>query len=181
MNERLPERRINSEYRSKPLRTGARPAFHFHLGDVEHASGYRSERACVGARELSRSTVMAVPLDQGALTQEVMNLKDGHAELRKEFRILDTKMDNGFALLSQKLDTRSKIDWAPISILVGFLLSIGGALYWPVREAQSKTEAQIENMRREDEARVVKLWDEHNRIARDLAYLQGQMHPLPKP
>ncbi len=148
---------------------------------MKHAITHRSERARVGAREPSGGAVMATPLDQGALTQEVMNLKDGHAELRKEFRILDTKMDNGFALLSQKLDTRSKIDWTPISILVGFLLSIGGALYWPVREAQSKTEAQIESMRREDEARVVKLWDEHNRIARDLVYLQGQMHPLPRP
>ncbi|MGC2781423.1 MAG: hypothetical protein WA418_37875 [Bradyrhizobium sp.] len=165
----------------RSLRPGRTFSFNCSVGDVKHAIGHRSERARVGARELLGGVVMAVPLDQGALTQEVMNLKDGHAELRKEFRILDTKMDNGFALLSQKLDTRSKIDWAPISILVGFLLSIGGALYWPVREAQSKTEAQVENMRREDEARVVKLWDEHSRIARDLAYLQGQMHPLPKP
>jgi hypothetical protein len=120
-------------------------------------------------------------LDHGALAQEVLNLKDGHAELRKEFRILDSKMDNGFALLSQKLDSRSKIDWTPISILVGFLLSIGGALYWPVREAQSRTEAQIEAMRREDEARIVKLWDDHNRLSRDVSYLQGQLHPLPRP
>ncbi|WP_316185937.1 MULTISPECIES: hypothetical protein [unclassified Bradyrhizobium] len=156
-------------------------SFNRGAGDVKHAISHRCDRVRAGGRVLLGDAVMAVPLDQGALTQEVMNLKDGHAELRKEFRILDSKMDNGFALLSQKLDTRSKIDWAPISILVGFLLSIGGALYWPVREAQSKTEAQIENMRREDEARVVKLWDEHNRIARDLAYLRGQMHPLAKP
>lgn len=178
---------LDAQQKFEPFRSaeacdqGRTFSFNCSVGDVKHAIGHRSESVRVGARELSGGAVMATPLDQGALTQEVMNLKDGHAELRKEFRILDTKMDNGFALLSQKLDTRSKIDWAPISILVGFLLSIGGALYWPVRETQSRTEAQIENMRREDEARVVKLWDEHNRIARDLAYLQGQMHPLPKP
>lgn len=124
---------------------------------------------------------MAMPtLDQGALTQEVMNLKDGHSELRKEFRILDSKMDNGFALLSQKLDSRSKIDWTPISVIVSALLAIGAALYYPVREAIAESKAAIETMRHEDESRIVKLWDEHNRVARDLSYLQGQLHPLQK-
>lgn len=118
-------------------------------------------------------------LDQGALTQEVTNLKEGHAELRKEFRILDSKMDSGFALLSQKLDSKGRIEWTPIGILVTFLIAIGGALYWPVRETASKQEARIEAMRRENEARVVRLWDAQNQTARDLSYLQGQLHPLP--
>ena len=118
-------------------------------------------------------------LDHGALTQEVANLKDGHAELRKEFRILDGKMDSGFALLSQKLDAKTSPDWQPIGILVTFLLAIGGALYWPVRESMAKQEALIEIMRREEEARVIKLWDAHNATARDLTFLQGQLHPLP--
>lgn len=119
-------------------------------------------------------------LDHGALSQEVMNLKEGHSELRKELRILDGKMDSGFALLSQKLDSRGKVDWTPIGILVGFLLSVGGALYWPVREAQTRTEAQIEVMRRESETRIVKLWDAENQTARDLSYLKGQLNPLPQ-
>lgn len=118
-------------------------------------------------------------LDHGALTQEVMNLKEGHTELRKEFRILDSKMDSGFALLAQKLDTKTTPQWQAIGILVTFLLAIGGALYWPVREAQTKQESAIEIMRQESESRVVKLWDEHNRLARDFSYLQGQLHPLP--
>lgn len=134
---------------------------------------------------------MAGPLDHGALSQEVVNLKEGHGtlrsemramdtELRKEMRSLDSKMDSGFALLSQKLDTRGKIDWTPISILVSAMMAIGAALYYPVREAIGKHDAQIEIMRREEESRVVKLWDAENATARDLAYLKGQLHPLPK-
>jgi len=133
---------------------------------------------------------MSAPLDHGALTQEVMNLKDGHAELRQEMqrenaemrrdlRNLDSKMDSGFALLSQKLDSRSKIDWTPISMIVSALLAVGAALYYPVREAIADNKSAIEIMRKENEARVVKLWDAENATARDLSYLQGQLHPLP--
>lgn len=118
-------------------------------------------------------------IDHGALAQEVSNLKDGHAELRKEFRILDNKMDNGFALLAQKLDSRSKIDWTPISVIVSALLAIGAALYYPVREAIADNKAAIEIARKENEARVVKLWDAENATARELSYLNGQLHPLP--
>jgi hypothetical protein len=35
-------------------------------------------------------------------------------------------------------------------------------------------------MRRENEARIVKLWDAENATARDLSFLKGQLHPLPK-
>jgi len=119
-------------------------------------------------------------LDQGALTQEVANLKEGHTELRREFRILDSKMDSGFALLSQKLDSKTTPQWQPIGILVSFLLAIGGALYMPVRETSAKHEAALELMRRENEERIVRLWDEHNKAARELSYLQGQLHPLPR-
>lgn len=118
-------------------------------------------------------------LDQSALTQEVANLKAGHGELRQDFRNLETKVDSGFALLVQKLDAKTTPQWQAIGILVSFLLAIGGALYWPIREGQSKQEAMFDTMRREDEARVVKLWDAANQTARDLAYLQGQLHPLP--
>lgn len=133
---------------------------------------------------------MAGPMDHGALSQEVVNLKEGHGtlrqemramdvELRKEMRSLDSKMDSGFALLSQKLDTRGKVDWTPISILVSALLAIGAALYYPVREAISKHDAEIEMARREGETRIIKLWDATNATARDLAYLKGQLNPLP--
>lgn len=123
---------------------------------------------------------MATPPDHSALAQEVSNLKDGHAELRKEFRILDTKMDNGFALLAQKIDSRSAPNWQPISIAVGIIMSFGGWAYTGINEKSNKQDALIEIMRREGEARVVKLWDETNKTARELSYLQGQLHPLAK-
>lgn len=118
-------------------------------------------------------------LDHGALNQEVMNLKEGHGQLRQDFRNLEGKVDSGFAMLMQKLDSRGKVDWTPVGILVTALLAIGGALYWPIRETMAKQEAAIEIMRSEGEARVVKLWDETNKTERELSYLQGQLHPLP--
>jgi hypothetical protein len=122
----------------------------------------------------------AIPaLDQSALTQEVINLKEGHADLKRDIRTLDGRMESGFAELMRKLDSRGKIDWTPISMIVSALLAVGAALYYPVRESIADNKAAIEMMRKENEARVVKLWDAENETARDLAYLKGQLHPLP--
>ncbi len=121
------------------------------------------------------------PLDHGALTQEVLNLKEGHGELRKEFRMLDGKVDAGFSLLASKIDAGRKIEWTPISIMVSALLAIGAALYYPVREAISESKAQTETARRENEARIIKLWDATSATSRELEYLKGQLHPLQKP
>ncbi len=118
-------------------------------------------------------------LDQSALTQEVANLKDGHGQLRNDFRNLEGKVDGGFAMLGAKLDARTAPQWQPVGILVTVLLAIGGALYWPIREGMAKQEAHIEVMRRESEVRIVRLWDETSKIAHDLAFLKGQLHPLP--
>lgn len=122
---------------------------------------------------------MAASLDQGALSQEVSNLKEGHGQLRQDFRILDGKVDSGFVMVAQKLDSRSKIDWTPISMVVSALLAIGAALYYPVREAISDNKAALDIMRKENETRIVRLWDEHNKLAREHSYLEGQLHPLP--
>jgi hypothetical protein len=119
-------------------------------------------------------------LNHSALTQEVANLKAGHSELRGDFRHLENKVDSGFAMLVQKLDAKTTPNWQPISIAVGVLLSIGGIFISSIKDTISKHEATVEVMRRENEARIVKLWDAENATARDLAFLRGQLHPLPK-
>lgn len=116
--------------------------------------------------------------DFGALQQQVVNLENGHVELRRGFRDLDIKVDQGFESLGKKLDAKTTPQWQPIGILVSVMLAIGGAIIWPIREASTRQEAVIEVMRREGEARIVKLWDEHNKLAREHSYLQGQLHPL---
>lgn len=114
-----------------------------------------------------------------ALAAKVENLEIGYGEMRKEIRILDSKMDAGFSAIGHKIDAKTTPQWQPIGIIVSVLLAIGGVIIWPIRESITRHEAMIEQMAREHEVRVVKLWDEHNRTARDLAYLQGQLHPLP--
>jgi hypothetical protein len=118
-------------------------------------------------------------LDPSALTQEVVNLKAGHAELRQDFRNLENKVDSGFAMLAQKLDAETTPQWQPIAIAVTVLLFIGGVFIAGINDTARKQEAALEVMRRENEARVVKLWDAQNETARDLGFLKGQLHPLP--
>jgi hypothetical protein len=96
-------------------------------------------------------------------------------------RNLEGKVDSGFALLVQKLDAKSQSIWTPIGIMVPALITLAGLIIWPIRESISRSEAVVELMRKENESRIVKLWDAHNQLARDHAYLQGQLHPLPKP
>ena len=114
-----------------------------------------------------------------ALAAKVENLEIGHAEMRKEIRIIDSKMDAGFMAIGQKIDAKTTPQWQPIGILVSVLLAIGGAIIWPIRETMTRQEAMIEAMRREGEGRIVKLWDEQRKTETDLAYLRGQLHPLP--
>lgn len=118
-------------------------------------------------------------LDSSALTQEVANLKAGHSELRSDFRNLENKVDSGFAMLVQKLDAKTTPQWQPIGIAVTVLLFIGGIFVTAIKDGLSKNEATIEIMRRENEARIVKLWDAENQTARELSYLKGQLSPLP--
>jgi hypothetical protein len=119
-------------------------------------------------------------LDPSALTQEVANLKAGHGELRSDFRNLENKVDSGFAMLVQKLDAKTTPQWQPVGIAVSVLLTIGGIFISSIKDSLNKNEGAIEIMRRENEARIVKLWDAENATARDLAFLKGQLHPLPK-
>jgi hypothetical protein len=123
----------------------------------------------------------AGPLDHGALTQEVLNLKEGHAGLRSDFRNLESRVDSGFVMLGQKIDAKTTPQWQPIALAVSVMLSIGGVFISTIKESLSKHEAELEIVRRENEARVIKLWDAGNETARELAYLKGQLHPLAKP
>jgi hypothetical protein len=118
-------------------------------------------------------------LDSSALTQEVANLKAGHSELRSDFRNLENKVDSGFAMLVQKLDAKTTPQWQPIGIAVTVLLFIGGIFVTSIKDGLGKSETTIEIMRRENEARIVKLWDAENATARELSYLKGQLNPLP--
>lgn len=135
----------------------------------------------------------------GALQTQVGFLERGHSDLRNEIQAIDSKMDAGFTLLSQKLDTKTTPQWQMLSLLVGVIISIGGALYWPVREAMTKHESQIEALRsvivprveherewrdgieREKlvDDRIKRLFEAERKLAIDHAFQRGQLNPLP--
>ncbi len=112
--------------------------------------------------------------------QQVIGLERGYGELRQELHAVDQKMDRGFSAvdlkmaagfstITAKLDEKTTPQWQAYGIMVSVLIAIGGALFYPIREQANKQDVQIERAR-EDNAKT----------ARDLAYLQGQLHPIPK-
>lgn len=136
----------------------------------------------------------------GQLKQQVIGLEQGHREIRNEFHLLDQKMDVGFAEISKKLDSKTTPHWQAYTLIISVLLAVGGALYFPIRESATKHENQIEAIRsilvprveherhwrdvidreRTVDDRIRRLWEEGHKNARDHAYLQGQLNPLPK-
>lgn len=119
--------------------------------------------------------------------QQVLGLERGHAELRSDLHSVEQKMDRGFAAVDQKiaagfqavaakLDEKTSTHWPAYGVIASVLIALGGALFYPVREQANKQDMRIEVL-------VTQL--EHSKesaekTARDLAYLQGQLHPLPK-
>lgn len=119
--------------------------------------------------------------------QQVLGLERGHSELRQDLHSVEQKMDRGFAAVDQKiaagfqavatkLDEKTTPQWQAYGILVSVLIAIGGALFYPIREQANRQDAQIERT----QALMQRQNEENNKTARDLAYLQGQLHPLPK-
>lgn len=119
--------------------------------------------------------------------QQVLGLERGHSELRQDLHSVEQKMDRGFAAVDQKiaagfqavatkLDEKTTPQWQAYGLLVSMMIAIGGALFYPIREQANRQDAQIERT----QALLQRQSDENNKTARDLAYLQGQLHPLPK-
>ncbi|WP_316173608.1 MULTISPECIES: hypothetical protein [unclassified Bradyrhizobium] len=124
--------------------------------------------------------------DNAALAADVARLEEGHAavrgevrELKSDMRSLEGKVDSGFAMLGQKLDAKTTPQWQPITIAVTVLLFIGGVFISSIKEALNKNENALAELRRENEARIIKLWDAENATARAVATMQGQFNPLP--
>jgi hypothetical protein len=116
--------------------------------------------------------------------QQVLGLEQGHAELRQDLHGVEQKMDRGFAAVdlkiaagfqavSTKLDEKTTPQWQAYGVIASVLIAIGGALFWPIREQTTKTDMRLEAFRTEITTQVVN-------TAKELSFLQGQLHPLQK-
>lgn len=112
-----------------------------------------------------------IPIAQ--VRQQVIGLERGYTELRQELHSVEQKMDKGFSAITAKLDEKTTPHWQAYGVLATVLIAIGGALIWPLREQSSKNEAQLEAFRVQVTSEVIK-------SAKDLSFLQGQLHPLQK-
>jgi uncharacterized protein HemX len=112
--------------------------------------------------------------------QQVLGLERGYTELRGDlhsveqemrrgFTAVDQKIAAGFQAVASKLDEKTTPQWQAYGILISVLIALGGALYYPIREQSNKQDAQIERVR-----------EQNAKTAQDLAYLQGQLHPIQK-
>lgn len=83
-------------------------------------------------------------------------------------------MDKGFSAITAKLDEKTTPHWQAYGLIITVLVAIGGAIIWPLREQSAKNDAQLEAFRTQVILEVMK-------TEKDLSFLQGQLHPLPKP
>jgi hypothetical protein len=96
------------------------------------------------------------------LQSDIRHLEQRQDEFRQELAAIQSRVDQGFyvtndkiasmsEMLSRKLDQKTSTNWVPIGIAVSAMLTVGIALY---------------------EARA--------HLASDLAYIKGQLNPLPR-
>ena len=118
--------------------------------------------------------------------QQVIGLERAHGELRQDlhaveqemrrgFTAVDQKIAAGFQSVANKLDEKTTPHWPAYGVMATVLVGIGGALFYPIREQAGRQEARIEQLSHQ----LLSAFDDNNKTARDLAYLQGQFHPLP--
>lgn len=126
-----------------------------------------------------------------AVRQQVQGLESRHTELRDELRGVETEMRRGFQAVdvkiaagfqavddrvgagfqavATKLDQKTTPHWQAYTVIAMVMIAVCGALFWPIRDQASKHDAAIEQLT----ANTTKL-------TRDLGFLEGQLHPLPK-
>lgn len=96
----------------------------------------------------------AMQIDLGALDQRVLGLEQGLTRLSNDtshaianLATTTTQQVNALSNQIGKLDTslqeRAKIPWPALAVMLSFLTVIGGLVYWPVREGQSRIEAAM--------------------------------------
>lgn len=137
-----------------------------------------------------------------AIRQRIINSEERHSELRGEVRDLADRMSRALNDILQKLDQKTTVNWAPIGILMtaaGVLLTLFvNSQLSQSRGVQDKQDAEIKEIRvemvsraendrawsielerdREIQALLRKQAEDSARIANDLAYTRGQLHPL---
>lgn len=131
-----------------------------------------------------------------ALRGEVRDFKN---DVANGFASIRTSIDSGLGRMSHALDTKTSTNWAPIGIAVSAVVTIGIAFYAGLREQAGRHEAQIESLRdrqvpriehervwreQAEDQRVVnerlrRLVDDNVKIQIDLAFVRGQLNPLP--
>jgi len=130
---------------------------------------------------------MSDEVSVASVRQQVIGLERGHGELRQELHSVEQKMDRGFVAVDQKmaqgfstiaskLDEKTTPHWPAYGVMATVMLGIGGALFYPIREQAARQDVQIEQLR----VQLTRDSEANNVTSRDLAYLQGQLHPLPK-
>lgn len=143
--------------------------------------------------------------------QQVLGLERGHNDLRAELRVVEQRMERGFAAvdhkmgegfnaIAAKLDQKTTPQWQAYGILITILIALGGALFYPVREASTKHDVMLDTIRSQlvprieherswqqaiddrkmTEERIRRLWEANNNTQRQVDYLRGQLNPQPK-
>lgn len=137
----------------------------------------------------NRRQTTANESDFSALREQVIGVTADHHELRNTVNILAVDMRRGFSDIQSSLAEKGKIPWPALTVLLAFCIALGTLVYMPIKSDQEKNEFAVHELQRNSV--TVKEYDlvvdrlnnqreQGMKTASELAYLQGQLHPLPK-
>lgn len=136
--------------------------------------------------------------DFAALRQQVQGVVSDHHELNATVNGLAVEMRSSFSAIQTKLDRKSEVPWGALSVILGFVTVIGTLAYRPIVTEQDDFKYELRQMRsdiiprnelqaKQDETaktlvvlsdRISKAYAGEQQTAVDVAYINGQLHPL---
>ncbi|MBP0438404.1 hypothetical protein [Tianweitania sediminis] len=138
-----------------------------------------------GETEAARMYMDAV---QAQLGERVTNLgrrqSDLETEMRSGFRQMETSITSftnetrsSIAALSTTLAERNKPQWQALSVMLAAIIAIGGLVYWPIREGQTRIDATLSRLGETVVTREEMTW-RSQRTAEDRARMEGAVADL---
>jgi len=120
---------------------------------------------------------------QAQLGERVTNLgrrqSDLETEMRSGFRQMEQSITSftnetrgSIAALSTTLAERNKPQWQALSVMLAAIIAIGGLVYWPIREGQTRIDATLTRMSETAVTRQEMDW-RSARTAEDRARTEG--------
>ena len=83
---------------------------------------------------------------EGVLHERINTLQSDHTELKASIDRQFTSVHSAIQSIASEIKDRGKIQWPALAVMLGFVTSVGGLVYYPVKDALNKVEHSVETM-----------------------------------